>query len=332
MTNTASNLNPTKLVIASRESALAMWQAKHIQARLQALYPNCDVQILGMTTTGDQILDKPLAKIGGKGLFIKELENALLDGRADLAVHSMKDVPMNMPEGFALVATGERENPRDAFVSNDHKSLVDLPHGSIVGTSSLRRQSQIQARFPHLKIESLRGNVQTRLRKLDEGQYAAIILAAAGLIRLELGDRITSFISSDDSIPAVGQGALGIEVKDDRTDLIGILAPLNHAETEQCITAERAFSRALAGSCTVPLGAHATIKNTSSKGNAIQSEVIKGKTISITGFVASVDGKQMLRETMSGNAKDADLLGKALAGKLVTLGANKILAALDGAK
>ncbi len=332
MTNTASNLSPTKLVIASRESALAMWQAKHIQARLQALYPNCDVQILGMTTTGDQILDKPLAKIGGKGLFIKELENALLDGRADLAVHSMKDVPMNMPEGFALVATGERENPRDAFVSNDHKSLVDLPHGSIVGTSSLRRQSQIQARFPHLKIESLRGNVQTRLRKLDEGQYAAIILAAAGLIRLELGDRITSFISSDDSIPAVGQGALGIEVKDDRTDLIGILAPLNHAETEQCITAERAFSRALAGSCTVPLGAHATIKNTNSKDNAIQSEVTKGKTISITGFVASVDGKQMLRETMSGNAKDADLLGKALAGKLVTLGANKILAALDGAK
>jgi hydroxymethylbilane synthase len=332
MTNTASNLNPTKLVIASRESALAMWQAKHIQARLQALYPNCDVQILGMTTTGDQILDKPLAKIGGKGLFIKELENALLDGRADLAVHSMKDVPMNMPEGFALVATGERENPRDAFVSNDHKSLVDLPHGSIVGTSSLRRQSQIQARFPHLKIESLRGNVQTRLRKLDEGQYAAIILAAAGLIRLELGDRITSFISSDDSIPAVGQGALGIEVKDDRTDLIGILAPLNHAETEQCITAERAFSRALAGSCTVPLGALATIKNTNSKDDAIQREVTKGKTISITGFVASVDGKQMLRETMSGNAKDADLLGKALAGKLVTLGANKILAALDGAK
>ncbi len=332
MTNTASNLNPTKLVIASRESALAMWQAKHIQARLQALYPNCDVQILGMTTTGDQILDKPLAKIGGKGLFIKELENALLDGRADLAVHSMKDVPMNMPEGFALVATGERENPRDAFVSNDHKSLVDLPHGSIVGTSSLRRQSQIQARFPHLKIESLRGNVQTRLRKLDEGQYAAIILAAAGLIRLELGDRITSFISSDDSIPAVGQGALGIEVKDDRTDLIEILAPLNHTETEQCITAERAFSRALAGSCTVPLGAHATIKNTNSKDNAIQSEVTKGKTISITGFVASVDGKQMLRETMSGNAKDADLLGKALAGKLVTRGANKILAALDGVK
>ena len=331
MNNTAK-LNPQKLVIASRESALAMWQAKHVQARLQALYPNCDVQILGMTTTGDQILDKPLASIGGKGLFIKELENALLDGSADLAVHSMKDVPMNMPEGFTLVATSERENPHDAFVSNEYKSLIDLPQGSIVGTSSLRRQSQIQARFPHLKIESLRGNVQTRLRKLDEDQYAAIILAAAGLIRLELGDRISSFISAEDSIPAVGQGALGIEIKEARTDLIEILAPLNHTDTENCVTAERAFSRALAGSCTVPLGAHATIENTSSKDNAIQHEVIKGKTINITGFVASVDGKQMLRETMSGNAKDADLLGKALAGKLVNRGAKKILDALDGVK
>jgi hydroxymethylbilane synthase len=185
---------PKKLVIASRESALAMWQAKHIQARLQALYPSCDVQILGMTTMGDQILDSPLSRIGGKGLFVKELETALENASADLAVHSMKDVPMNMPEGFALVATGEREDPRDAFVSNNFNALADLPEGSIVGTSSLRRQSQIQAHFPHLKIESLRGNVQTRLRKLDEGQYAAIILAAAGLIRLELGHRIRSFI------------------------------------------------------------------------------------------------------------------------------------------
>ena len=226
--NNTQAINPKKLVIASRESALAMWQAKHIQARLQSLYPACDVQVLGMTTTGDQILDKPLASIGGKGLFIKELENALLDGRADFAVHSMKDVPMNMPEGFALVATVERENPHDAFVSNDYDSLADLPAGSIVGTSSLRRQSQIQARIPHLKIESLRGNVQTRLRKLDEGQYAAIILAAAGLIRLELNDRIRNIISADDSIPAVGQGALGIEIKSDRTDLIDVLAPLNH--------------------------------------------------------------------------------------------------------
>lgn len=308
---------PTKLVIASRESALAMWQAKHIQAKLQKIYPNCDVTILGMTTTGDQILDSPLARIGGKGLFVKELENALADGSADLAVHSMKDVPMNLPEGFVMAATGEREDARDAFVSNDFNALEDLPIGSIVGTSSLRRQSQIQARFPHLKIESLRGNVQTRLRKLDEGQYAAIILAAAGLIRLELGDRIRQFISADLSIPAVGQGALGIEISADRTDLIEILAPLNHIDTQLCVEAERGMSRALAGSCTVPLGAYA---------------VRDGHNIHMTGFVASVDGQQMLREKVSGSVDDAEALGQQLAAKLVEKGADKILAALDHIK
>lgn len=308
------NSTPKKLVIASRESALAMWQAKHVQAKLQALYPECDVQILGMTTTGDQILDSPLARIGGKGLFVKELENALANGSADLAVHSMKDVPMNLPEGFALVATGEREDPRDAFVSNQFENLESMPHGSIVGTSSLRRQSQIQARFPHLKIESLRGNVQTRLRKLDEGQYAAIILAAAGLIRLELGQRIRSYISPADSIPAVGQGALGIEINTSRTDLINVLAPLNHINTQLCVEAERGFSRALAGSCTVPLGAYAQLS---------------GRNITITGFVASVDGQQMVKETVTGNAISAEDLGKALADKLVSMGADKILAALD---
>lgn len=308
---------PKKLTIASRESALAMWQAKHIQAKLQHLYPQCAVEILGMTTMGDQILDSPLSRIGGKGLFVKELEQALADGRADLAVHSMKDVPMHLPEGFSLVATGEREDPRDAFVSNDYTSLEDLPVGSIVGTSSLRRQSQIQARFPHLKIESLRGNVQTRLRKLDEGQYAAIILAAAGLIRLELGDRIRAFIPPEQSIPAVGQGALGFEINANRTDLIEILAPLNHLDTQLCVEAERGFSRALAGSCTVPLGAYAT-RN--------------GNNINITGFVASVDGKQMLREQFTGNISDAEAVGKALAEKLVQLGADKILAELDGIK
>lgn len=317
MNHTVNKITPKKLVIASRESLLAMWQAKHIQARLRALYPSCDVQILGMTTTGDQILDKPLASIGGKGLFIKELENALLDGRADIAVHSMKDVPMNMPEGFALAVTCDRENPLDAFVSNDYDSLAALPTGSVVGTSSLRRQSQIQARFPHLKIESLRGNVQTRLRKLDEGQYAAIILAAAGLIRLELGERIRGYIAAEDSIPAVGQGALGIEIKSDRTDLIDILAPLNHQDTAQCVEAERGFSRTLAGSCTVPLGAFATKE---------------ADTITLIGFVASVDGKKMLRERTSGNAKEAEAIGKALAAKLIKLGADKILAELDGVK
>lgn len=311
------NNTPQKLVIASRESALAMWQAKHIQARLQALYPQCDVHILGMTTTGDQILDSPLARIGGKGLFVKELETALENGSADLAVHSMKDVPMNLPDGFALVATGEREDPRDAFVSNQFDSLAALPHGSVVGTSSLRRQSQIQARFPHLKIESLRGNVQTRLRKLDEGQYAAIILAAAGLIRLGLGDRIRGFIAPEDSIPAVGQGALGIEINASRIDLIDILAPLNHVDTQLCVEAERGFSRALAGSCTVPLGAYAQRT---------------GDTISITGFVASVDGQHMLRDTVTGDAHAAEQLGKQLAAQLVSRGADKILASLDSVK
>jgi len=315
--NTSNPPTPSKLVIASRESPLAMWQAMHIQGRLQALYPETIVEILGMTTTGDQILDTPLAKVGGKGLFVKELETALEDGRADLAVHSMKDVPMNLPEGFLMAATGEREDPRDAFVSNDFASLEDLPEGSIVGTSSLRRQSQLQARLPHLKIESLRGNLQTRLRKLDEGQYAAIILAAAGLIRLGLNARIKCVISPELSIPAVGQGALGIEISASRPDLLKILAPLNHADTQVCVEAERAMSRALAGSCTVPLGAYATCK---------------AENIHITGFVASVDGKQMLIETASGNRNQADSLGKQLANQLLTKGANEILSALDGNK
>lgn len=313
MINPAKISSPKSLVIASRESALAMWQARHVQARLQALYPSCDVSILGMTTSGDQMLDSPLARIGGKGLFVKELETALENGSADLAVHSMKDVPMNLPDGFMLVATGEREDARDAFVSNHFDCLENLPHASVVGTSSLRRQSQLQARFPHLKIESLRGNVQTRLRKLDEGQYAAIILAAAGLIRLGLSDRIRQLISPQDSIPAVGQGALGIEINANRKDLLTILAPLNHLDTQLCVEAERGMSRALAGSCTVPLGAYA---------------LRDGDTINITGFVASVDGKQILRETTSGPANNAEAVGKALATRLIGRGADKILAEL----
>lgn len=304
---------PKKLVIATRESALAMWQAKHIQARLQALYPQTIIEILGMTTTGDQILDTPLAKIGGKGLFVKELETALADGRADLAVHSMKDVPMNLPEGFMLAATGERENPRDAFVSTQYARLEDLPHGAIVGTSSLRRQSQLKARFPDLVIEPLRGNLQTRLRKLDEGQYAAIILAAAGLIRLNLGDRIRNTIAPEQSIPAVGQGALGIEICANRPELLTVLAPLNHRETEFCVLAERAMSRALAGSCTVPLGAYATCEN---------------DLINMTGFVASVDGSKMIVEKVKGSRVDAEELGQQLAAQLRTRGADEILASL----
>lgn len=307
--------SPKRIVIASRESALAMWQARHIQARLQDLYPGMQVEILGMTTTGDQILDSPLARIGGKGLFVKELEQALEDGRADLAVHSMKDVPMNLPEGFELAAIGEREDPRDAFVSNRYQGLEQLPEGSIVGTSSLRRQSQLMARFPHLKIESLRGNLQTRLRKLDEGQYAAIILAAAGLKRLGLENRIAGLIDPASSIPAVGQGALGIEIRAGRDDMLALLAPLNHTETAACVIAERATSRALAGSCQVPLGAYAQFKD--------------GSTMQMTGFVASIDGQRMVRAEAQGPSTDADALGRDLAAKLVAQGADKILAELE---
>ncbi len=319
MSSSQSNSNqnpnvPEKLVIASRESALAMWQAEFIQSELKGLYPEATVEILGMTTRGDQILDQPLANIGGKGLFIKELETALMDGRADLAVHSMKDVPMTMPEGFMLAATCERHDPRDAFVSNNYAALEDLPAGSVVGTSSLRRQSQIKAQFPDLEIQTLRGNVQTRLRKLDEGQYDAIILAAAGLKRLGLGERVRYEIAPDQSIPAVGQGALAIEICDSRPDLLSVLAPLNHAATQDCTTAERAMSRALAGSCSVPLGAYATCD---------QDE------LQIQGFVASVDGKDMVKASVSGSRTTAEALGQQLAQQLIQQGAAEILAALD---
>jgi hydroxymethylbilane synthase len=302
-------------VIASRESALAMWQAEHIRDRLRALYPQTEVSILGMTTQGDQILDVTLSKIGGKGLFVKELETALEDGRADLAVHSLKDVPMHLPEGFVLAAIGEREDPHDAFVSNQYSGLAELPAGSVVGTSSLRRESQLRARFPHLKIEPLRGNVQTRLRKLDEGQYAAIILAAAGLKRLGLGERIRGIISSEDSLPAVGQGALGIECRGDRADVIAALQPLQHPETAACVLAERAMSRKLAGSCQVPLGGFAEVQ---------------GGRLRMRGFVASPDGTRMLRAEDTGDINDPEALGNRIADALLAQGAGEILAALNG--
>jgi len=312
---TPSPAVPARLVIASRESALAMWQAEHIRDRLRALYPQTEVSILGMTTQGDQILDVTLSKIGGKGLFVKELETALEDGRADLAVHSLKDVPMNMPDGFVLAAIGEREDPHDAFVSNKYDNLAALPAGSVVGTSSLRRESQLRARFPHLKIEPLRGNVQTRLRKLDEGQYAAVILAAAGLKRLGLGKRIRALITSEDSLPAVGQGALGIECRTGRADVIAVLQPLHHPDTAACVLAERAMSRVLAGSCQVPLGGFAEVQN--------------GK-LRMRGFVASPDGKRMVRAELTGEIADPETLGKRIADALLAQGAGEILAALNG--
>ena len=268
-----------------------------------------------MTTQGDQILDVTLSKIGGKGLFVKELETALEDGRADLAVHSLKDVPMVLPEGFALAAIGEREDPHDAFVSNNYQNLAALPAGSVVGTSSLRRESQLRERFPHLVIEPLRGNVQTRLRKLDEGQYAAIILAAAGLKRLGLTDRIRGIISSEDSLPAVGQGALGIECRADRSDVIAALQPLHHPDTAACVLAERAMSRALAGSCQVPLGGFAQVQD--------------GK-LRMRGFVASPDGKRMLRAEATDEIGNPEALGSKIADALLAQGAGEILAALNG--
>ncbi|MBP6368023.1 MAG: hydroxymethylbilane synthase [Nitrosomonas sp.] len=308
-----SLLSPQKIVIASRESLLAMWQAKFIQKCLGELYPQTEISILGMTTRGDQILDQSLSKIGGKGLFIKELEQALEDGRADIAVHSMKDMPMNVPEGFKLAAITEREDPRDAFVSNQYASLQELPEGSIVGTSSLRRESQLRAQFPHLKVQPLRGNVQTRLRKLDEGQYAAIILAAAGLKRLELSDRITAHLDPEQSLPAVGQGALGIECRADRDDLVELLRPLHHMETAYCVEAERSMSRVLGGSCQVPLGAFA--------------EIVDGM-LQLRGFVAQPDGTRIVSDALNGKPETGIKMGQELAEKLIKQGADEILASL----
>lgn len=305
---------PKKIVIATRESALALWQANFIQQWLMELYPQTEISILGMTTRGDQILDTSLSKIGGKGLFIKELEQALEDGRADIAVHSMKDVPMHMPAGFVLAAIGEREDPRDAFVSNRYASLDMLPAGSVVGTSSLRRESQLRARFPHLQVQPLRGNVQTRLRKLDEGQYAAIILAAAGLKRLGLAERITALLSPELSLPAVGQGALGIECRADQPELVKLMQPLHHLETAQCVEAERAMSRALGGSCQVPLGGFAQIT---------------GGVLRLRGFVATPDGTRMVSDELSGKPETGAIMGTQLALNLKAQGAEEILAALD---
>jgi hydroxymethylbilane synthase len=304
---------PDRLIIATRESALAMWQAEHIRARVAALYPTCRVELLGMTTQGDQILDRPLAAIGGKGLFIKELEVAMEEGRADFAVHSLKDVPMVMPEGFALAAITEREDPRDAFVSSRYATLSALPPGAVVGTSSLRREAQLRARYPHLVIEPLRGNVGTRLRKLDERQYDAIILAAAGLKRLGEAARIRALLDPADSLPAPGQGAIAIECRADRADLIAAFSPLHDATTAACVTAERAFSRALGGSCHTPLGGYAQLR--------------EGRLV-LEGLIASRDGSRVLRAQTQGAAADAELLGTELADKLRAEGAEEILAEL----
>jgi len=302
-----------RLIIASRESRLAMWQAEHVRAALAKLYPATAVEILGMTTQGDRVLDVTLAKIGGKGLFVKELEVALAEGRADIAVHSAKDVPMELPEGFLLAAMLPREDPRDALVSARHARLEDLPAGAIVGTSSLRREAQLRARFPALEVRPLRGNLDTRLAKLDRGEYDAIVLACAGLVRLGLADRIRARLDPADSLPAAGQGALAIECRADRTDLARLLAPLNDAATAACVRAERAVSRALGGSCQLPLGAHA---------------VIEDGVLWMRGLVASPDGRRLARGEIRAPTTDPEGAGAELAALLRARGADAILAGL----
>jgi hydroxymethylbilane synthase len=309
----SNNSSLRRIVIASRESALAMWQARHIQERLEALHPETGTEILGVTTEGDRRLDVSLAKIGGKGLFVKELEDALASGRADIAVHSVKDVPMTLAPQFVLAAIGEREDPRDAFVSSRYAGLAALPAGARVGTSSLRRECQLRARHPALVIEPLRGNVPTRLRKLDEGHYDAVILAAAGLNRLGLAARITRLLDPAESLPAPGQGALGIECLQGRSELIELLAGLDHGPTARCVAAERAVSRALSGSCNVPLGAYAEAR---------------GGQLHLRAFVGAPDGSRVVSGEMEGPVGDPEALGSALAERLKAQGAGEILAAL----
>ena len=305
---------PTRVVIATRESALALWQAQHIESRLVELYPGITLSILGMTTEGDRKLGTSLAKIGGKGLFVKELEDALAEGRADIAVHSLKDVPMHLPEGFTLGAILARADARDAFVSTKFASLLALPAGARVGTSSLRRESQLRAKFPHLVIEPLRGNVQTRLRKLDDGDFDAIILAVAGLQRLGLEQRITSTLAPEEMLPAVGQGALAIECRSDRADLLALVKALHDDVTAACVTAERALSRALAGSCNVPLAGYAEIS---------------GARLRLRGYVGAPDGTRHVNAQTEGAAADAEALGVKLAAQLKSQGAGEILAGLQ---
>lgn len=302
----------TKLVrIATRKSALALWQAEFVKAELERFHADVRVELVPMSTQGDIILDTPLAKIGGKGLFVKELEQAMLDGRADIAVHSMKDVPVEFPEGLELHTICEREDPRDAFVSNNFANLNALPQGAIVGTSSLRRQCQIKALRPDLDIRDLRGNVNTRLGKLDDGQYDAIILAAAGLIRLKMSKRIADYIEPEVSLPANGQGAVGIECRIDDEVTKALLAPLEHTQTRIRVNAERAMNRHLEGGCQVPIGAYA---------------LVDGEQVHLRGLVGAVDGSEILRDEVTGHVNDAEKLGIELAKKLLAQGADKILA------
>jgi hydroxymethylbilane synthase len=302
-----------ELRIATRRSRLALWQAEFVKSRLQALHRGLRVELVALSTRGDELLDASLAKAGGKGLFVKELEAALAEGRAEIAVHSMKDVPAELPEGFALAAILAREDPRDALVSVHHENLAALAAGAVVGTSSLRRQAQIAARYPQLDIRPLRGNVDTRLAKLDRGDYAAIVLAAAGLKRLGLAGRIRSYLSVEESLPAAGQAALGIECLAARADIMNLLQPLQDGDCSACVRAERAVNLSLGGSCTIPLGAFAEIA---------------GRALRLRALVASPDGKRIARAEGAGDASDPEALGLRVAEALRGQGAAEILAAL----
>ncbi len=299
------------LRIATRKSPLAVWQAEHVARRLTDLHPGIHIELKRMVTRGDKILDSPLSKIGGKGLFVKELEQGMLDGEADIAVHSMKDVPMEFPEGLHLAAIMEREDPRDAFVSNNYPDLAALPEGAQVGTSSLRRSTQLKEHFPHLKILDLRGNVNTRLKKLDDGNYDAIILAAAGLKRLGFLERITALLPPKQSLPAMGQGAIGIECRQGDATIETLIRPLNHAETALCVTAERAMNHRLNGGCQVPIAGYA--------------ELHEGR-LNLRGLVGSPDGKRVVRVELEASALDAESLGRKAAEDLLEQGAGEILA------
>lgn len=301
------------LRIATRKSLLALWQADYVKAELEKHHPGLRVELVPLTSRGDKILDVPLAKVGGKGLFVKELETALLEGDADIAVHSMKDVPMEFPEGLGLAVICPREDARDAFVSHRFASLDDLPPGAVVGTSSLRRQCQLLAARPDLKITFLRGNVQTRLQKLDDGDYDAIILAAAGLLRLGLKDRIRAYIAPELSLPAGGQGAVGVECRLDDSAVRALLAPLHHEPTAEQVTAERAMNRRLQGGCQVPIACYALHRD---------------QGLWLRGLVGAPDGSQMLFDEISGPVEDAEAMGITLAERLLAAGADKILAAV----
>ncbi len=304
-----------KIRIATRKSPLALWQAEFVAERLRAAHPGLEVELVKMVTQGDKILDTPLAKVGGKGLFVKELEQGMLDGRADIAVHSMKDVPMDFPPGLTLAVVCEREDPRDAFVSNRYPALDALPEGAVVGTSSLRRQCQLRAARPDLEIRDLRGNVGTRLGKLDAGEYDAIVLACAGLKRLGLADRITEALSPEESLPAVGQGAVGIECRADDQAILDLLAPLNHPETAQRVAAERAMNHRLEGGCQVPIAGFS---------------VIERGVLLLRALVGTPDGREVIRGDIAGTPDDAELLGRALAEDLLGRGAGRILEAVYG--